>query len=125
MQFDTDFMIHLERAAPTAIRLFDATEQRRVSAQTWMELLAGARNREHLSRIRSFPRRNELEIVAIDQAISNRAAALMEDHALAHGLRPGDALIAATALAFGETLCTGNVKHFKPVLGLKLKAFKA
>lgn len=125
MQFDTDVLIHLERGIRAAGLAFDGAAERRISAQTWMEVLAGAKDREHLSRIRSMPRRLGLEIVPIDQAISHRAAALVEEHGLRHGMQPGDALIAATALAFGETLCTGNVKHFKPIHGLKLKAFKA
>jgi len=124
MLFDTDLLIHLERRQPKAIQLFDATDRRAVSAQSWMELLAGARNSEHLQRILAFPRRNDLEIIPVDQAISNRAMALMEEHALGHGLEPGDAVIAATALTYGVPLCTGNVKHFKAVRGLKLKVFK-
>jgi predicted nucleic acid-binding protein len=124
MQFDTDVLIHLERGVRAAGLAFDAAAERRISAQTWMEILAGAKDREHLARIRSMPRHLGLEIVPIDQAISHRAALLIEEHGLSHGMQPGDALVAATALAFGETLCTGNVKHFKPIRGLHLKAFK-
>ena len=36
----------------------------------------------------------------------------------------GDALIAATALEHDETLITGNIRHFRPIHGLKLKTFR-
>ncbi|WP_163834936.1 type II toxin-antitoxin system VapC family toxin [Spartinivicinus ruber] len=35
----------------------------------------------------------------------------------------GDALIAATAIRYGETLCTTNLKHFKPISGIELQQF--
>lgn len=124
MIFDTDILIHIERRQAGAIRIFDTTAQRKASAQSWMEVLAGARNAEHLRRILAFPRRNDLEILPIDQSICHRALALMEECGLGHGLEPGDALIAATAIAFGQTLCTANAKHFRSIRGLKLKAMK-
>jgi predicted nucleic acid-binding protein len=74
MQFDTDVLIHLERGVRAAGLAFDAAAERRISAQTWMEILAGAKDREHLARIRSMPRHLGLEIVPIDQAISDRGA---------------------------------------------------
>ena len=40
------------------------------------------------------------------------------------GLRAGDAIIAATATENGLTLCTANIRHYKPIKELKLKVFK-
>ena len=34
-----------------------------------------------------------------------------------------DALIGATALELGDTLLTGNVRHYRPIEGLSLEAF--
>ena len=41
---------------------------------------------------------------------------------LSHGLGLLDALIAATALGRGATLCSFNVKHYRAVQGLALLA---
>lgn len=56
--------------------------------------------------------------------MSHLAASLMEAHAVRSGLQLADALIAATARETGETLATGNVRHFRPIPGLLLKAFR-
>ena len=49
---------------------------------------------------------------------------MMETHALRSGLQVADALIAATAREAGEILATGNIRHFRPIAGLRLKAFR-
>jgi predicted nucleic acid-binding protein len=43
---------------------------------------------------------------------------------ISHGLRAGDAIIAATATENGLTLCTANIRHYKPIKELKLRVFK-
>ena len=52
------------------------------------------------------------------------SAVYIEQYALSHGLRAGDAIIAATAAEHGVTLCTGNAKHFNSIQDLKTKIFK-
>ena len=47
--------------------------------------------------------------------IGAAAAALIEQHALSHGIQLADALIAATAIESGHPLCTADTKHFRPV----------
>jgi predicted nucleic acid-binding protein len=44
---------------------------------------------------------------------------LLRQYRLSHGLLIIDALIAATALAHGETLYTKNVRHFRMIPGLR------
>jgi predicted nucleic acid-binding protein len=39
---------------------------------------------------------------------------------LSHGLGLLDALIAATAIGHGATLCTFNVKHYRAITGLRM-----
>jgi predicted nucleic acid-binding protein len=56
----------------------------------------------------------------IDADISYQARQLVKQYALSHSMEVGDALIAATALAKDEVLCTGNIKHFSVVSGLIL-----
>jgi predicted nucleic acid-binding protein len=60
----------------------------------------------------------------VSEAISNRATELVETHALGNGLMLADALIAATAIEHSLALASGNVKHFRIVPGLELKAFE-
>ncbi|MGQ0621899.1 MAG: PIN domain-containing protein [Panacagrimonas sp.] len=62
-------------------------------------------------------------ILPIDESISAGAMKLIDTHALSHGLKLGDALIAATALEHELTLLTANTKHFIPIRGLKTEAF--
>jgi len=49
----------------------------------------------------------------------------VEEHALKDGLQVADALIAATAREHGLILATGNVRHFRSIPTLSLKAFRA
>ena len=89
-----------------------------------MELYQGARNRDESRVIRRFFQENAFRIIAINEAISHLAVTLIEDHARNNGLQVADALIAATARETASTLATGNVKHFRSIPGLELKAFR-
>jgi predicted nucleic acid-binding protein len=66
----------------------------------------------------------EVRLVPIDESISYLAASLFEDHRLVDGLGITDALIAATARENGETLATGNIRHFRGIPNLSLKTFR-
>jgi len=61
---------------------------------------------------------------SLSESIGQRAAALIERHALSDGLQLADALIAATAIEYGEKLATGNARHFRSIRNLELHAFK-
>jgi hypothetical protein len=61
--------------------------------------------------------------VPITPAISTRAAEIIDELALSHGMRLADALIGATAIELNATLITANVKHFGAVEGLAIEAF--
>ncbi|MDD5057475.1 MAG: PIN domain-containing protein [Sideroxydans sp.] len=63
------------------------------------------------------------EIISITPGISARAMALIDDYALAGGLRLADALIAATAIEMNLTLLTANIKHFAVIKQLKIQRF--
>lgn len=120
---DTDVLVWLTRGhAGAAARLMNALPWQ-LSAVTYIELAQGSRNKAELLRIKKGLRAGAARIVPIDESISTRAMKLIDAHALSHGLKLGDALIAATALEHDLSLLTANAKHFKSIRGLKTEAF--
>ena len=95
----------------------------RISVVTYIELAQGCRDKTELARLKKGLAARSTEIVPLTPAISQRAALLIEQLALAHGLRLADALIGATALEHQLTLLTGNTTHFAPITGLSLETF--
>lgn len=93
-----------------------------LSAITLMELYFGALNKRELLKIKS--RLQKLEIINLDQEITETAINMVEKYAKSHGLHIPDALIAATAICRGMQLLTYNVKDFKFVKGIKLYSEK-
>jgi len=104
--------------------MIGSEQERALSIVSFMELVQGARSLVELREIRRFLRDNTFRILPLDEAMSHLAASLTEAHALRSGLQVADALIAATARETGEILATGNVRHFRPVAGLRLKTFR-
>ena len=93
-----------------------------LSAITLMELYFGALNKRELVKIKS--RLQKLEIINLDQKITETAINVIERYAKSHGLHIPDALIAATAICRGMQLLTYNVKDFKFVEGIRLYSEK-
>jgi len=93
-----------------------------LSAISLMELYFGALNKRELAKIKS--RLKKLEIINLDQKITETAINMIERYAKSHGLHIPDALIAATAICRGMQLLTYNVKDFKFVEGIKLYSEK-
>jgi hypothetical protein len=89
-----------------------------------MELYQGARSQREIRVIRRFFHEYAVRVIPINEAISHLAATLVEEHALKHGIRVADALIAATARETSSILATGNVRHFRPIPALELRAFR-
>ena len=78
-----------------------------------MELLQGIRDKsEHLGLRRAIGE-NGWRMIPVSESVSHRAALYVERHALAHGMRVADALIAATAVEAGGALMTANVRHYR------------
>jgi predicted nucleic acid-binding protein len=121
--FDTDVLIWYFRANSTAADFLENQTDRAVSIVTMMELYQGARTRDEARIIRRFFQENVFRIIPINEAISHLAVTMIEDHARSNGLQVADALIAATARETASTLATGNIKHFRSIPGLDLKAF--
>ena len=66
----------------------------------------------------------EFSILSLTENIGPRALIYVEEYALSSNMRAGDAIIAATAVENNMTLVSSNVKHFKIVNELQLKAFR-
>ena len=89
-----------------------------------MEVQQGARSKLEMRTTRELFQQRGFRIVPLSESIGHIAAALIEEHATSHGLRIVDALIAATAREGGETLVTGNVRHFRVIANLDVKPFR-
>ena len=124
MIFDTDVLIWASRSNLRAAHAINAAGDRALSIVSVMELLQGARSKQEARQIRQFLRQLQFRILPLSESIGATAAALIEQHALAHGIHVTDALIAATAIQSGQPLCTGNARHFHPIRALSRVAFR-
>jgi predicted nucleic acid-binding protein len=122
--FDTDILIWIQRGNEAAANLVERAENRSLSIQSYMELLQCAKNRKQLKDTRDFLRDFNFVVLPLTEKIGHRASIYIEEYSLAHGLRVGDALIAATATENNLTLATSNAKHFRPIQDLNLNVFK-
>jgi predicted nucleic acid-binding protein len=118
---DTDIVVDALRDFTLAIDYLEDIEQQgglRISRPTQMELIVGCRNNAELQRLERFLRR--FTMLDLIESSGQSAVALLRQYRLSHGLLIIDALIAATALARGETLYTKNVRHFHMIPGLRV-----
>ncbi len=123
MIFDTDIFIWIQRGNPKAARLVEREQERFISVQTYLELLQGAANKQQHEYTKQFLKDFGFRTIPLSGNIGHRATVYIEEYSLSHGLRAGDALIAATAAENNLVLCSSNSKHFKPIKDLKLKVF--
>jgi predicted nucleic acid-binding protein len=101
MIFDTDVMVWASRENLRAARAIDAVKDRAICVVSFMELLQGARSRLETRQIRESLRELRFRILPLSESIGAVATALIEQHALTHGIPVAEALIAATAIEAG------------------------
>jgi len=89
-----------------------------------MELLQTAQNRKQQEYVTSFLYDLGFQTLPLTENIGHRAAVYVAEYTLSHGIRAGDAIIAATAAENNLPLCSGNVKHYRAIQELKLRAFR-
>lgn len=119
--FDTDILIDVGRGEAAAVNCLQTRAQNStpaISVMTQMELIVGCRDKKELQSLKKFF--NQFHILELNKRISEKAAELLEQYRLSHGLLIPDALIAATAIETGEDFITKNQKDSKFIAGLKL-----
>jgi len=124
MLFDTDILIWIQRGNIKAARLLNRTAERAISLQTYLELLQSVQNKTQQKQAKYFIRDMQIQVLPLTENIGHRASVYIDQFSLSHGLRAGDALIAATAVEAGEKLCSSNAKHYKFIPDLEFLPFK-
>jgi len=122
--FDTDVLIWLEKGMSKAARRVNKEAERRVSILTCMELLQGARDRNHVRAVRDFLREMDFVVLPFTANIGTRALIYVEEYAITSGLKAADAIIAATAVENDMPLLTCDARHFKEIRELRLEVFR-
>ncbi len=124
MLLDTDVLVWFFRGRESARVAVDECSTVRLSAVSYMELVQGARDKSELLELRRAISDNGWRVIPISEGISHRAVLYVERHALAHGLRLADALIAATAVEAGGALFTANVRHYRFLSELEVRRYQ-
>jgi len=124
--FDTDFLIAHTKGAPSLsksrARAFldslDATEPLLFAQVTWMEFAAG-----YESQSLAVSQLDQFVMLPFEGSLWWGASRIIRDLGL-RGERIGtpDCMIAATAIAYGQSLVTLNQSHFCRIAGLRVIA---
>ncbi len=123
MIFDTDIFIWTQRGNKKAAKLLEKTQEKYLSVQTYMELLQCVKNKTQHKHVKDFLSSFGFLVLPLTENIGHRASIYIEEYTLSSNLRSGDAIIAATAVENNMVLASSNVKHFKVIKELQLKAF--
>lgn len=125
MLFDTDILIWIMRGNNKAVQLVTHAADRQISILTQMELLQGATSKARADNIKSFIAEFGFLVLPLTDNIGHRALIYIEQYSLSDGLHSSDAIIAATAAENDLTLCSGNIKHYRPIKDLKFQPFSS
>lgn len=119
-----DVLIWAQRGNLKAVKLIENADMLEISVLTYMELLQSANKKQQHQIIKDFLKDFNITLLPLTESIGHRALIYIEQYSLSHGIRAGDAMIAATAVERNSELISGNVKHYKMIQDLKLIAFK-
>ncbi len=121
---DTDILIDAGRGVQEAVDCLNAiaaSTMPTISVITQMELIVGCRNKSELQKLAKFL--EQFQIAQLDETISSKAVALLQQYRLSHGLLIADSLIAATAVAWEMPLISKNQRDYKFISELELLPF--
>ena len=124
MVINTDVLIWYMRGNEKAYKVIENSNNFFVSVVTYMELVQGMRNKKELNNLRQALRAWNAQILYISEEISAKAMFSVEQHFLSHSIQLADALIGATAIAYGLPLLTGNDKHYRIMKDIQIKRFR-
>ena len=124
MLVDTDVLVWYMRGNEKARKAIHRLPSFSISVVTYIELVQGMRNKEELAALRRAMRHWRAEVRHLDQEVSVRAAAYVEERFLSHSLQLADALVAATAAVGRLPLLTANDRHYRAISGLEIQRFR-
>ena len=124
MVIDTDVIIWYMKGNQKAYKTIENSTNFFISVVTYMELVQGMRNKKELNNLRKALHDWNSTILYISEEISVKAMFFVEQHYLSHSIQLADALIAATAVAYGLPILTSNDKHYKILKDLQIKKFR-
>ncbi|MBI3986443.1 MAG: type II toxin-antitoxin system VapC family toxin [Lentisphaerae bacterium] len=125
MIVDTDVLIWASRDNKPAVHALEQNRGFRISVVTYAEIIQGSRDMDEVRKFQKGLRLWASAILHIDESISQHAMFFVERYALGHSVHLADALIAATAIHYGEPLLTGNRKHYAVIPDLALREFRS
>ena len=124
MVIDTDVLIWYMKGNEKAFEVIENSKNFFISVVTYMELVQGMRNKNEVNHLRKALHVWNSKILYISEEISAKAMFLVEQHYLSHSIQLADALIGATAIAYGLPILTGNDKHYKILKDMQIKKFR-
>jgi len=123
MIIDTDVLVWYMRGNEKAYEIIENSPPFFISVVTYIELVQGMRNRIELNNLRKAFHGWNVQILYISEEVSSKAMFYVEQHFLSHSVQLADALIGATANAYGFPILTANDKHYKIMKGIQVKKF--
>ncbi len=123
MIIDTDVLIWYMKGNEKAYKAIERANNFFISVVTYMELVQGMRNKKELNSLRRSIHSWDAKVLYISEEISSKAMFYVEQHFLGHSLQLADALIGATAVAYGLPILTGNDKHYRTVKDIQITKF--
>lgn len=124
MIIDTDVLIWYMKGSEKAYKAIQMASNFFISVVTYMELVQGMRTNKELNSLRRSIHSWDAKVLYISEEISSKAMFYVEQHFLSHSLQLADALIGATAVAYGLPILTGNDKHYRMVKDIQITKFR-
>jgi predicted nucleic acid-binding protein len=124
MIIDTDVLIWYMKGNEKAYKAIEKADHFFISVVSYIELVQGMRNKKELNSLRKFIHSWDAKVLYISEEISSKAMFYVEQHFLSYSLQLADALIGATAVAYGLPILTGNDKHYRTVKDIQIQKFR-
>jgi predicted nucleic acid-binding protein len=124
MIIDTDVLIWYMRGNEKAYEIIENFNSFFISVVTYIELVQGMRNKKELNNLRKALHGWNAQILYISEEVSAKAMFTIEHHFLSHSIQLADALIGATAIAYGFPILTANDIHYRVMKDIQIKKFR-